>query len=307
MPIGHERVRVRVVGDEVREARVDVGLGDGGRQVRQVEPRRAVAQLGVLPEAHLRERVLGAGRLVAAAHAAGDIRVQPLVGLGDGVVSRDHLVGSEGGGELAVGVVGGRQHAGEVHHLAEAHHAVPGHGVRDLGGAHGSTRVLEAGNGRHAGRRGHHGLQRRARGILHHHLHAFKAEHIAHLVGIPVDAHRAVGDDGAGVLAGTDHGRLHVDVPVQEARRDHLAGSVNDAGALADAMGGALAHVGDAALRDGHVDVVLHFGRAHVHEPRARDHRVGGRAALGHGGQGLRALPKRFLAEMVQHGRLLQR
>ena len=98
-------------------------------------------------------------------------------------------------------------------------------------------------------------------------------------MGIPVDAHRAVGDDGPGVLAGTDHGRLHVNVPVQKARRDHLARSVDDAGALADAMGGALAHIGDAALRDGHVDVVLHFGRAHVHEPRARDHRVGGLAA----------------------------
>ena len=307
VPVGHERVRVRVVGDEVREARVDVGLGDGGRQVRQVEPRRAVAQLGVLPEAHLRERVLGAGRLVAAAHAAGNVGVQPLVGFGDGVVARDHLVSGKGGGQLAVGVIGARQHAGEVHHLAEAHHAVPGHGVRDLGGAHGSTGVLEAGHGRHAGRRGHHGLQWRARGILHHHLHAFKAEYVTYLVGVPVNAHGAVGHDGTGVLAGPDHGRFHVDVPVQKARGNYLARGANDAGALADAMGGALAHIGDAALRDGHVDAVLHFGRAHVHEPRARDHRVGGLAALGHGGQGLRALPKRFLAEMVQHGRLLQR
>ena len=214
VPIGHERVRVRVVGDEVREARVDVGLGDGGRQVRQVEPRRAVAQLGVLAEAHLGQRVLGAGRLVAAAHAAGDVGVQPLVGLGDGVVACDHLVGGEGGGQLAVGVIGARQHAGEVHHLAEAHHAVPGHGIRDLGGAHGGAGVLEAGHGRHAGRRRHHGLQRRARSVLHHHLHPFKAEHIAHLVGIPVNAHRAVGDNGPGVLAGADHGGLHVDVPV---------------------------------------------------------------------------------------------
>ena len=98
-----------------------------------------------------------------------------------------------------------------------------------------------------------------------------------------------------------------MDVPVQKARGNHLADGVNDAGVLADAMGGALPHIGDATLRDGHVDVVLHFGRAHVHEPRARDHGVGGLASLGHGGQGLRALPKWFLAEMVQHGRLLQR
>ena len=38
VPVGDERVRVRVVGDEVREARVDAGLGDGGGQVRQIEP-----------------------------------------------------------------------------------------------------------------------------------------------------------------------------------------------------------------------------------------------------------------------------
>ena len=44
------------------------------------------------------ERVLGAGRLVAATHAAGDVRVQPLIGLGDGVVARDHLVGGKGRG-----------------------------------------------------------------------------------------------------------------------------------------------------------------------------------------------------------------
>lgn len=191
-------------------------------------------------------------------------------------MARDHLVGGEGGGHFAVGVIGARQHTGEVHHLAEAHHAVPGHGIGDLGGAHGGAGVLEAGTAGHTGRCGHHGLQRRARSVLHHHLHPFKAEHIAHLVGIPVNAHRAVGDNGPGVLAGADHGGLHVDVPVQKARGNHLAGGVDDAGVLADAMGGALPHIGDATLRDGHVDVVLHFGRAHVHEPRARDHGVGG-------------------------------
>ena len=302
VPLGHQGVGVGVVGDEVREAGVDAGLGDGGGQLGQVEPGRAVAQLGVLPEAHLGEHVLGPGGLVAAAHAAGHIRVEPPVGLGDGVVARDDLVGRERLGQLAVGVVGAGQHAGEVHHLAEAHHPVPGHGLGDLFGAHEGAGVLEAGHGRDAGGRGDHGLQGRAGGIVHHHLHAFKPQHVAHLMGVPVDAHGAMGHHGPGVLAGAEHGGFHMDVPIEEARGDHLAGGIDHEGVRADAVVGARSHVGDAPAGDGHVHVVLNLGGAHVHESCVGDDGVGWHLALGHGGQGAGALPERLLAEMVQHG-----
>ena len=60
VPVGHQRVRVRVVADQRREARVDVVRQHGFGQHRQVLPCRAVAQLGVHAEAHLRQHVLGA-------------------------------------------------------------------------------------------------------------------------------------------------------------------------------------------------------------------------------------------------------
>ena len=96
-----------------------------------------------------------------------------------------------------------------------------------------------------------------------------------------------------------------MDVPVEEPWRDVLPLRVDDLRVLADAVVG-LPEVGDAALGDGHVHVLLDLGRAHVHELRALDHRLGGREPLGDGGQGFRALPQRFLAELVDHASLLR-
>ena len=89
------------------------------------------------------------------------------------------------------------------------------------------------------------------------------------------DAGRAAGDDRLRIFAHGDHGRFHVDVPVEEPWRDVLPLRVDDLRVLADAVVG-LPEVGDAALGDGHVHVLLDLGRAHVHELRALDHRLGG-------------------------------
>ena len=81
-----------------------------------------------------------------------------------------------------------------------------------------------------------------------------------------------------------------MDVPVEESGGDALAFRVYDARAFADAVVGRT-EVGDATFGDGHVDALLDFARAHVHELRALDDRVGGRAALGDGDERFRALP----------------
>lgn len=96
-----------------------------------------------------------------------------------------------------------------------------------------------------------------------------------------------------------------MDVPVEEPWRDVLPLRIDDLRVLADAVV-CPAEVGDAALGDGHVHVLLDLGRAHVHELRALDHRLGGREPLGDGGQGFRAFPQRLLAELVDHASLLR-
>ena len=105
----------------------------------------------------------------------------------------------------------------------------------------------------------------------------------------------------AGVLPRPHHGRLHVDVPIQEPRRYSLSGGVDHLRALADAVVG-LPYVGDPPFGDGHVDALLDFGRAHVHEVGTLDDHVGRLFALRHRGERLRAFPERFLAEMIEHG-----
>ena len=66
---------------------------------------------------------------------------------------------------------------------------------------------------------------------------AVLAADVADLMRVHENARRAAGDDRLRIFAHGDHGRFHVDVPVQKARGNHLAGGVDDAGVLADAVG----------------------------------------------------------------------
>ena len=146
----------------------------------------------------------------------------------------------------------------EAHHLPKTHDAVPGHHHPDLLRTDVGTRVLEPRHGRHAGGHVGHGLKGGALGVVDHGLHALGAADVANLVGVHEDAGGPVGHHRTGVFAHADHGGFHMDMGVHEARRDVLAGSVDDLGVLADAMGG-VAHEGDPALGDGYVDPFLGF------------------------------------------------
>ncbi len=143
-----------------------------------------------------------------------------------------------------MGLLIGREDAGEVHHLPEAHAGIPLHGLGYVPGAHVGAGILKAGNRGHTGGCSQHGFQRGAGGVLHHALDAFKSQHVADLVGIHVDTHSSVGDDRFGVFAYAHHGRFHVDMAVQKTGSKVLPAGIDYLCALADTVSG-VAHQGD--------------------------------------------------------------
>ena len=286
MPVLDQGIGVGVVGDETGEAVVDMvvqhRLDDDGHVV----PGAAVAHEGVHATAHLLQHVLRPGGLVAAADAGGDIGVETHARVGHGVVAGDDLIRLQGLRQLPVDVGFRPEHVGEAHHLPKTHDAVPGHHLPDLLGADVGARVLEARHGGHAGGNIGHGLEGRPLCVVDHGLHALGAADVADLVGVHEDAGGPVGHHRPGVFAHADHGGFHMDMGVHEARRDVLAGSVDDLGVLADAMGG-VAHEGDPALGNGYVDPFLDLGGADVHQLGIADDQLRLHHAHSHSGHGL--------------------
>ena len=129
-------VRVAVIGDEAAETRVNIAPDNGGSEIVQVVPGRTLANLGVHAQARLGHDILGTHRLMAGAHARGDVGVEPAVALGHGIMPRHDLTCTQGCADLVHGVIGSREDAGVIHHLAQAHRVRPGHGLIHLGGVH---------------------------------------------------------------------------------------------------------------------------------------------------------------------------
>ena len=136
MAMEQQGVGVAIVGDKAAEARVDIASDNGGSEVMQVVPGRTLANLGVHAQARLGHNVLGTHRLMAGAHARGDVGVKPAVTLGHGIMPRHDLACTQGRADLVHGVIGPRKDAGVVHHLAQAHRIGPGHGLIHLGGVY---------------------------------------------------------------------------------------------------------------------------------------------------------------------------
>ena len=256
--LGDERVGVVVVRAQADEARVHT-RGEHLRQVaRKREPGGSVAGLDVHAHAELGDDVLWRDGLVAGTHARGDIGGKPAVRLRDGVVARDALACLEGLGYLVQGVLLAGEDAGEVHHLAETHDVGPFHGGCHLGGVYGGAGVVKSRDGRHAGGRREHGLERRAAGVIEHDSDALEPHDVGALVRVRVDGRGAARHDDARVLGRADHGALDVDVRVDVAGRYVLAGSVDDTGLGPDAVLGRVAvkaQVGDAPAGDGDVGI----------------------------------------------------
>ena len=221
---------------------------------------------------------------MARGDACGDVGTQPAVVIGGDVVAGDDTVGLEGLPHLVQRVLLAGEDSGEVHHLAQGHDAVPAHALGHLAGVYGRTGVLDPQHGRYAGRGGEHGLERGARRVLPHGPHAFKSADVGDLMWVRVDAHGAVGDDGAGVLGRTDHRGLDVYVRVKEAGGRVESRGIHHGGLGSDAMLGRVsadADVGNTPAGDGYVRVLEDLACGDADEPGVADDRLRGLLALG--------------------------
>ena len=136
MAVKQQGVGMAVVGDKAAETRVDIASDNGGSEVMQVVPGRTLANLGIHAQARLGHDILGTNRLMAGAHARGDVGVEPAVTLRHGIMPRHDLTCTQGCADLVDGVVGSREDAGVIHHLAQAHRIRPGHGLIHPGGVY---------------------------------------------------------------------------------------------------------------------------------------------------------------------------
>ena len=304
MPFVHERVGMRVVGDEAGEAVVNFVVEHGVDDDRHIVPRAAVAHECVHSVPHFFQRVLGAGGFVAAADAGGDVGAQCGAGIGDGKMPGDDVVGLERFGKLGVDMLLRADHVREAHHFAETHDAVPRHHFADVVRPDRRAGVLKARDRRDARRRVGHRLKRGALRVLDHELHAVLAADVADLVRVHENAGRAAGNDRLGVLAHGEHGRLHMDVPVHKAGRNVLPRRVDDLRVRTDAVR-RVAHERDAPLCDGDVDALLNFRRADVDEPGAANDQLRRLRTHSDPRQRARHGIQRLFAELVQHNILL--
>ena len=296
-------VRVAVIGDEAAETRVNIAPDNGGSKVVQVVPGRTLANLGVHAQARLGHDVLGTHRLMAGAHARGDVGVEPAVTLRHGIMPRHDLACTQGCTDLVHRVVGSRKDAGVIHHLAQAHRIGPGHGLIHLGGVYVGARIFKAGHCRHTTGRGKHELERHALGIGRHLLHRSQASHVACLVRVIIDAHGTVRHNGAGVLGRPHHGALDMHVPVEKARCHVIARSVNHARVGPHAMlrgMGRNTHIGNPTSSNGDVGMFEDLASAHIDETAVANHKVGRLQSLRHTCKPTVALPQRHGAERMQ-------
>ena len=303
--LGDQGLGMVVVGDEVNVARVDVVVGDNVRELLEVLPGRALAQLRVLAQAELRERLVARDGLVAAGDSGGNVGVELAISVWHREVAGQGLVGLERLVHLGERALVAGEDTGVVHHLAKANHGVPPHGLADVLVINLRTGVLKAWNRGDAGSRRDHALERHALGVADELLQRGKPGDVHGLVRVPVDSRGTVRNHRAGVLGRPHHGGLNVDVTVHEARRHKAAGSIDDGGLLANAVLCRVtvnAQVGNAPSGNGDVCVVENLVRGDAYQPCMANDEVGGLLTLGHTDERAIAFPQRRLAEAIEHG-----
>ena len=296
-------VRVAVIGDETAETRVNIAPDNGGSEIVQVVPGRPLANLGIHAQARLDHDIFGTHRLMAGAHARGDVSVEPAVALGHGVMPRHDLACTQGCADLVHGVVGSREDAGVIHHLAQAHRIRPGHGLVHLDGVHFGACIFKAGHRGHTARRGKHELERHALGVGRHLLHRSQARHVACLVRVVIDAYGTVRHNGAGVLGRSHHGALDMHVSVEKARRYVIAHSVNHARVRPHTVlrgMGRNTHIGNSTSHNGDVGMFEDLAGAYIDKTAVANHKVGRLKSLGHTRKPTVALPQGHGAERMQ-------
>ena len=215
-------VRMFVIGAE--HAALGVLRREQRGQRLKVPRRRALADHDELTAAQLGQRVLDVGALVVGIDARSDVRVEILAGQARRVAV-DLLVVRLRGDDLRddLGVV--VRDAVGVHHLGEALHARIV--VERIDGAIIKIRAaLVHRRRRDAGRQHEPHIDRQALGHLEHIINAVGAHDVGDLVRIGDDGGRPVDERRLRKLARRDQAGLEVDVRVDEARADDLAGHV---------------------------------------------------------------------------------
>ena len=226
----------------------------------------------------LLEGLLLVGGLVVGVDAGGGVGVQRSViggggvALGGLVVLLRQLQHVGGGGAAAQD--GGHQHLGQTHGLGQLDQLVHHGGVE--GGTGGLKTVLL-----HEGGDGVVQLHGGAGGLSQHFLHALHAGDDGDLHQVAGHGGGAVLDHHLGKLGVGEHAALNVNVGVDEAGRQVLAGSVDDLGVRATAALGQVAHSGNAFSGDGDVGGVDLCG-VDIDQLAATDDYVSGSLPLCH-------------------------
>lgn len=151
MSLVRQRARMQVVRHENGVARVDSPFRYGLYRFFQVLPSGTLAQHRIHAEPHLCQRILAVRRLMAAAHACGDICVQLPRRVLLREVARRRFACAKGGGDFLVHTGIALHYARIIHHFPEPDYGFPGHGAADILRPDLSAGILKTRHCGHAG------------------------------------------------------------------------------------------------------------------------------------------------------------
>ena len=256
--------RVLVVGAE--HAAVGVLRREQRRERLKIAGGGALADHDELAAAELRQRVLDVGALMVGVDARGDVGVKILARQARRVAV-DLLVVRLRGDDLRDDLRVVVDDAVGVHHLGKALHSRVV--VERVDGA-----VVEVCAGfvhrrrRNAGRQHEPHIDRQALGGLEHVVDAVGTHDVGDLVGVGNDGGRAMRQDGLRKFTRRNKTRLEMDVRIDEARADDLAGHVQLLFALI------FAHADDQAVCNRDIAGTQLIGE-YVHIGRVLEHQIG--------------------------------
>ena len=277
-----ERAGMAIVGAEDEVARIETLFGHGGDLGLHVVPGAAETEHGAHALADAHDGVGLGGAFVIVGGAAGGIGAE-IGEVGAGVMAADGLAGGLGRGDLAEHFGITRDHAGEVHHLAQAYDVRPGHRLGDVLGAEFGAGRLEARRGGGAGGHLDEDVDGLREGLVVHQADALEPHDIGDLVGVDEHAGGAVGGDGADEFGDGQHAAFDMHVPVAKAGDEVAALGVDDLRVRSDEAVEARAAPGEAAGFDGDVAAGEDLAGMDVDPGAVADHQIGGGAAGGDG------------------------
>ena len=265
----------------------------------QVMPGRALPQLGVHPQPHFGQSVLRPGGFMTAADPRGNVGVEPRPRFRERIMAGHGLAKLSGFPPRSGGSVRPRQDPRKIHHFPLSPPRCPTAWWRRYPPAPDRLPYPRSPAPlKHTGRRGHHHLQGRALRLLHHHGNARKPQDVGDFMGIHINAHRSVRHHRPGVLPHRQHGRFHMDVPVQEAGGQIPSLRIHHPCLRTDATTG-VPHQSDTPLAHRHIGMWQDLPITHIDQAGIPDNGVRLLPSLRHRRQGPAGFPQRHPANFV--------